>query len=145
MRVEEARQAKHPMNQNAAQPVICIVDDDPSVRRALVRLVESVGLRAEGFASPAEFLEPGPTREVGCLVLDVRMPGMDGFELHDRVVETGRNVPVIFVTAHPDASSRAKARERDVVALLEKPFDDQALFDALESALDRIVGGKPGH
>jgi FixJ family two-component response regulator len=133
------------MNQNTSDPLICIVDDDPSVRRALVRLVESVGLRVEEFASPSEFLEPGPEGEVGCLVLDVQMPGMDGFELHDRVVETGRNVPVIFVTAHPDASSRARARERDVVAFLEKPFEDRALFDALERALDRIVDGKPGH
>jgi len=122
---------------------ICIVDDDPSIRRALSRLVESVGLRAEAFASPADFLRLGPAGDVGCLILDVQLPGMDGFELHDRIIEAGIGAPVIFITAHPDASSRARARREDAVAFLEKPFDDRALFDALESALDQVVGGKP--
>jgi FixJ family two-component response regulator len=123
----------------ANEPLICIVDDDPGIRRALGRLVESVGLRVETFASPEEFLDTGPAGEVGCLLLDVQLPGMDGFELHDRMIGSGTSVPVIFITAHPSASSRAKARRQDAVAFLEKPFDDQTLFDALEIALDRIV------
>jgi FixJ family two-component response regulator len=133
------------MKTEALEPVICIVDDDPAIRRALGRLVESVGLRVEAFASPAEFLDSGPTGEVGCLLLDVQLPGMDGFELHDRMIEAGMGVPVIFITAHPEVYSRAKARREDVVALLEKPFDDQTLFDALEIALDRVVRGEAGH
>lgn len=126
------------------EPVICIVDDDPAIRRALGRLIESVGLQVEQFASPADFLDPGPEGEVGCLVLDVQLPGMNGFELHDRILEGGKGVPVIFITAHPDGRARAEARREDVVAFLEKPFEDRALFDALESALDRIVSGHQG-
>ena len=133
------------MNTNPLEPVICIVDDDPAVRRALGRLVESVGLQVEAFATPEEFLESGPTGEVGCLLLDVQLPGMDGFELHDRMIEAGMGVPVIFITAHPDVHARAKARRDDVVAFLAKPFDDQTLFDALEIALDRVVRREAGH
>ena len=132
------------MKTEVIEPVICIVDDDPAVRRALGRLVESVGLRVEAFATPEEFLDSSPAREVGCLLLDIQLPGMDGFELHDRMVDAGMRVPVIFITAHPDIHSRAKARRDDVVAFLEKPFDDQTLFDALEIALDRVVRGETG-
>jgi len=132
------------MMTNVLEPVIWIVDDDPAVRRALGRLVESVGLRAEAFATPEEFLSSGPAREVGCLLLDIQLPGMDGFELHDRMVKAGMRVPVIFITAHPDIHSRAKARREDVVAFLKKPFDDQTLFDALELALDRVISGEAG-
>lgn len=141
--VEEVRKANLSMKIKPLEPVVCIVDDDPAIRRALERLVGSVGLSVEAFATPAEFLESGPTSEIGCLVLDVQLPGMNGFELHDRVIEAGMDAPVIFITAHPDAHSRARARREGVVAFLEKPFDDQALFDALESALDRVVGGEP--
>ena len=131
------------MKTKAVAAGICIVDDDPAIRRALSRLVESVGLRAESFASPADFLSSGPAGDVGCLILDVQLPGMDGFELHDRILEAGIGAPVIFITAHPDASSRARARRDDAVAFLEKPFDDRALFDALENALDQVIGGDP--
>ena len=130
------------MKTKPLEPVVCIVDDDPAIRRALGRLIESVGLQVEQFATPAEFLDPGPAGEVGCLVLDVQLPGMDGFELHDRMIDAGNGVPVIFITAHPNAHARAKARREDVVAFLEKPFDDQTLFDALETALDRTLLGE---
>jgi FixJ family two-component response regulator len=131
------------MKTKPAEAGICIVDDDPAIRRALSRLVESVGLRAESFASPADFLSSGPAGEIDCLILDVQLPGMNGFELHDRILEAGMGAPVIFITAHPDENSRARARRADVVAFLEKPFDDRALFDALESALDQVIGGDP--
>jgi len=120
------------------EPVVCIVDDDESVRRALTRLVASLGMEVESFASPLEFLERALDRRVACLLLDVHLPGMDGFELHHRSVEAGLDPPVIFITGHPDRRARERARAADAVAYLEKPFDDQALLDALERACRRI-------
>jgi FixJ family two-component response regulator len=120
-------------------PVIYIVDDDDSVRKALRRLIESMGMRAEAFATPQELLGSDLEHEPGCLLLDVQLPGMNGFELHRRMVEAGYSPPVIFITAHPDAGSRDRARRADAVAYLEKPFDDSSLLGALETALDRIA------
>jgi FixJ family two-component response regulator len=124
-----------------AGTVVYIVDDDESVRRALRRLVESLGLRAETFSSPAEYLGSDVDSEPSCLLLDVQLPGMDGFELHQRIVDSGSTPPVIFITAHPNAETRSKAAEADAVAYLEKPFDDRRLLAALDAALDRIKGG----
>jgi FixJ family two-component response regulator len=125
-------------------PVVCIVDDDESVRKALSRLVESLGMRAEAFASPADFLSRAVEERIACVLLDIQLPGMDGFELHDRSVEAGLDSPVIFITAHPDDRTRARAKKADAVAYLEKPFDDQTLLDAIEDALDRVASGE-GH
>jgi two-component system response regulator FixJ len=122
-------------------PVVGIVDDDESVRRALSRLVASVGLRTEVFASPEEFLARAIDERIDCLLLDVKLPGMDGFELRERVAKAGLATPVIFITSHADSRTRARAAETDAIAFLEKPFDDQALLDALETALDRIGKG----
>jgi FixJ family two-component response regulator len=125
--------------------VIRIVDDDDAVRRALTRLVESMGMHAESFATPEQLLTREPDHRVRCLLLDVKLPGMDGFELHRRIVEGGQAAPVIFITAHPHETARARARQADAVALLEKPFDDETLLEALEAALDRSIaaGGPP--
>jgi FixJ family two-component response regulator len=125
-------------------PVVCIVDDDESVRRALRRLVESLGMQAETFASPREFLDRDPAARTNCLLLDVQLPGMNGFELHERIAATGNTPPVIFITAHPNADSRARADRAEAVAYLEKPFDDRRLLGALESALDCILDGPVG-
>jgi FixJ family two-component response regulator len=125
-------------------PLICIVEDDEAVRTALIRLVESMGLRVESYASPAELLSCDRTEEVGCLLLDIQLPGMDGFTLHERVVGAGHGSPVIFITAHASKSSRNKARAVDAVAFLEKPFDDQALFDAIQAALLRHADERHG-
>lgn len=119
--------------------VIRIVDDDDSVRRALTRLVESMGMHAESFASPEQLLSREPDERVRCLLLDVQLPGMDGFELHRRIVEEGQAAPVIFITAHPHEAARARARQADAVAFLEKPFDEETLLAALESALERSI------
>ena len=126
-------------------PVVCIVDDDESVRKALSRLIESLGMRAEAFASPEDFLSRAVEEQIACLLFDIQLPGMDGFELHDRTVEAGLDSPVIFITAHPDDRTRARARRADAVAYLEKPFNDQTLLDAIETALDRIADdeGRP--
>ena len=111
------------------------MDDDPSVRRALIRLVESMSLRARAYASPEELLHSTPLQSVGCLLLDVQLPGMDGFELNRRMIDSGRGAPVIFITGHPSAQSRSAAAKANAAAYLEKPFDDQLrLFDAIELA-----------
>jgi FixJ family two-component response regulator len=120
-------------------PIVYIVDDDSSVRKALRRLIESMGMRAEVFATPQELLDRGPDARPGCMLFDVQLPGMNGFELHERVVRSGYAAPVIFITAHPDPGSRDRARQADAVAYLEKPFDDASLLDALDRALDRLV------
>jgi FixJ family two-component response regulator len=99
-------------------------------------------MRPEVFASPEEFLRRAAGRPVACLLLDVHLPGMDGFELRDRTEEAGLDSPVIFITAHPDDRTRARAEAAGAVALLEKPFHDQALLDALDIALERLLGGE---
>jgi FixJ family two-component response regulator len=125
--------------QPGATPLVYIVDDDAAVRKALRRLIESMGLRAEAFATPAELLDKGFGDGPDCLLLDVQLPGMNGFELRERVAQAGHSAPVIFITAHPDDSSRARAERADAVAYLEKPFDDASLLRALEKALDRAA------
>ena len=126
---------------NRTAPVVCIVDDDESVRRALSRLLGSVGWRTETFASPHEFLARAVEERIACLLLDVQLPGMDGFQLRERVARAGVETPVIFITSHGDPKTRARAAETDAVAFLEKPFHDRALLDALETALARIADG----
>jgi FixJ family two-component response regulator len=126
------------------RPVVCIVDDDESVRRALGRLIRSWGMRTDVFASPEAFLERPVHERIACLLLDVQLPGMDGFELRNRAVDAGVDSPVIFITARPDDRLRARAEQADAVAFLEKPFDDRALFEALEKALGRAPGAGDG-
>ena len=128
------------MDPYEVEPVICIVDDDESVRRALARLVRSMGMRAESFGSPGELLRAFPSKDVGCFLLDVQLPGMDGFELHERVVAGGLRRPVIFLTAHPDEKKRARARAVGATAYLEKPFDEKTLLQAIHLALAAGTG-----
>ena len=121
---------------------ICIVDDDPSVRRALSRLVESMGMRVSAFASPLGLLQSGPMTEFDCLLLDVHLPGMDGFELHNRVVAAGHEIPVIFISAHTDDRTRGRAKAAGATACLSKPFEDQALLDAIRTAIETSAGSR---
>jgi len=114
--------------------VIHVIDDDPQILRALERLVRSLGMEARTFGSPGEFLEREDPAEVRCLLLDVQLPGMNGLDLYEHMVSIDRGVPVIFITAHPDESSRSRARMLDAVAFLEKPFDEQLLVAAIEAA-----------
>jgi FixJ family two-component response regulator len=121
-----------------SDPLVCIVDDDAAIRRSLVRLVESLGIRARAFATPDELLEDEPALDdPACFLLDVHLPGMNGFDLYDRLVEAGRRIPVIFVTGDPRADTGARAARADAVACLEKPYDEIALFQALRRAIDR--------
>lgn len=111
-------------------PVIAIVDDDASVRRSLHRLVQAAGYAVETFASAAEFLAWLPRGQASCLVLDVHMNGMSGFELQERLA-----VPVVFITSHADASTRSRIENSGAVGHLWKPFDEAAVLDMIRQAL----------
>jgi len=114
---------------------ISVVDDDASVRKAIKGLLKSAGFDPEVFASPEEVLNSGRLGGTACLIMDVRMPGMSGIELQERLIASGRMVPIIFITAHADEEERACALERGAVDCLQKPFSDDALFDAIAKAI----------
>jgi FixJ family two-component response regulator len=116
-------------------PTISIVDDDESVREALKSLLESVGYSTKVFASAEEFLRSNNHQETQCLILDIRMPGMSGLELQRRLVAAGFRIPIIFITAHADEEGRAPALREGAVAFLRKPFSEEALLSAVQSAL----------
>jgi len=118
---------------------IFVIDDDESVCRALRDLLESAGFRVETFCSASDFLNPGCSGSRGVLILDVRMPELSGIDLQKQLAVSGSKLPVIFITAHEDALAEKTALEAGAVAFLEKPFDDQSLFDAIEIALNRIA------
>lgn len=122
---------------------IFVVDDDESVRKALKRLIKSAGFRVETFALAREFLHYAHRESPGVLVLDVRMPGMSGLELQKQLVASGSKTPIIFITAHEDIQAHTLAMEAGAVAFLQKPFDDQKLFDAIYLALDQNTRGLP--
>lgn len=124
-----------PRNQNI-QPRICVVDDDPSICRALTRLIKSHGLNAVSFASAEDFLGEGRERETDCLVLDVHLFGMSGFELQDHLAGAKLNIPIIFITAQDDVGSRERAMKGGALAYLRKPFDDEALIEAIRKAVN---------
>ena len=126
-------------------PLIAIVDDDVSVRRALKRLVRSLGMNAEIFASGQEFLdciEALPSFHAHCAILDVQMPGMNGLEVQRRLVRGGNPIPVIFITAHDEVGVRERALASGAVAFLRKPFDDELLIKTLRAALVHRVQGR---
>ena len=111
-------------------PIIAIVDDDASVRRSLLRVVRSAGYKAETFASAREFLDWLPRNQAACLVLDVQMAEMNGFDLQNRLT-----VPIIFITAHNDASTLERIEKSGAAGLLRKPFDAPAVLDAIRRAV----------
>ena len=121
-------------------PVIAIVDDDDSVRRSLVRVVQSAGYAAEGFASGRAFLDWLAQGRAACLVLDVHMSEMTGFDLQDRLA-----VPIIFITAHEDAATRERIEKSGAAGHLRKPFGEQTILEAIRRAVDgHHPGGRDG-
>jgi FixJ family two-component response regulator len=122
---------------SAAVPTVFIIDDDRGMRQAIHDLVESVGLRAETFATGQEFLSRQRTGDPSCLVLDVRLPQMSGLDFQRRLAETGLQIPIIFITAHGDIPMSVKAIKSGAVEFLTKPFRDQDLLDAIQQALGR--------
>jgi FixJ family two-component response regulator len=121
----------------AAVPTVFIVDDDRSMRQAVQDLVESVGLRAESFATSQEFLSRQLTSDPSCLVLDVRLPQMSGLDFQRQLNEIGMQIPIIFITAHGDVPMSVRALKSGAVEFLTKPFRDQDLLDAIQQALQR--------
>jgi FixJ family two-component response regulator len=118
-------------------PVVFIVDDDASVRRSIQDLLSSVALRSEAFATPQEFLDRQRADCSGCLVLDVRLPGMSGLDCQRRLAEAGVTIPIIFITGHGDVPMTVRAMKSGAVEFLTKPFRPQELLDAVQLALDR--------
>jgi len=120
-----------------ALPTVFIVDDDRGLRQAIHDLVESVGLRAESFASGEDFLRAKVMNRPSCLVLDVRLPQMSGLDFQQRLTETGIQIPIIFITAHGDIPMSVRALKSGALEFLTKPFRDQDLLDAIHQALER--------
>jgi FixJ family two-component response regulator len=118
-------------------PVVCVVDDDPSIRDALTSLIRSVGLRVETFGSAREFLNRPRLDAPGCLVLDVRLPGLSGLDLQHELAATHSNMPIIFITGHGDIPMTVRAMKAGAVEFLTKPFRDQDLLDAIQQAIDQ--------
>jgi FixJ family two-component response regulator len=117
--------------------VVGVVDDDASLLRALQRLLVAGGFRVEVFSSAEEFLKSEHGRSADCLVLDVHLGGLSGFELYEKLIAAGMRIPAVFITAHDDAITRARARQSGAVAYLSKPFDDASLIGAIHLALGR--------
>ena len=115
--------------------IIAIVDDDPAVRRGTSGLLKSLGYAAIDFSSAEEFLSSGRTKDISCVITDVRMPGMGGIELQDRLIDAGHKIPVIFMTAFPQEKTKARAIKAGAFGFLTKPFSQNTLLDCVHSAL----------
>jgi len=115
--------------------LISIVDDDDSVRESLSGLIRSVGFRVMVFASAEEFLNSNHLSDTDCLILDVRMPGMNGLDLQRRLAASHMSIPLIFITAHGDEEARVRALNGGAVEYLLKPFSEDALLKAIDKAL----------
>ena len=122
-------------------PTVLVVDDDASVRKSVQRLLCFVGYTVQSFASGEELFSDDPFEGRCCLVLDVQMPGMSGLDVQHRLATSGRNVPIIFITAHADVPVRDRAMQAGATAFLIKPFHDQMLFDAVEAVLGSAMLG----
>jgi FixJ family two-component response regulator len=119
-------------------PHVSIVDDDESIRESIKSLLRSVGVRADSFASAEEFLNAGYQHDAACLILDVRMPGMGGLELQQRLAAAGRRIPIIFITAHvSDEEARRRALQSGAIDFLFKPFSEEVLLNDVYTALSR--------
>jgi len=123
-----------------AQPVVFIIDDDEALRRGLERLLRSVGLRSETFASTLEFTRSKLPDAPSCLLLDVRLPGMSGLDFQTELAKSGIRIPIIFMTGHGDIPMSVKAMKAGAVEFLTKPLREQDLLDAVRVALERDGG-----
>ena len=122
-------------NKMKPKPLIAVVDDYSSLRESTQLLLRSAGYRAEVFASAREFLDSPRIDETACLLLDVRMPGMDGLELQRFLNEAQRQIPIIFITAHATDNAEQRARKAGAVDFLRKPVNDEKLLSAIQTAL----------
>ena len=120
---------------SADTPTVFIVDDDARMRAAMQRLLKTVGLHSESFATPQDFLRHKHPNGPSCLLLDVRLPGMSGLDVQTKLHEAGVHIPIIFITGHGDIPMTVKAMKSGAVEFLTKPFRDQDLIDAIQQAL----------
>lgn len=125
------------MTKAGASSIVFVVDDDSLIREALRRLIRSVGLEVETFSSAQEFLQAKRPDAPSCLVLDVRLPGLSGFDLQREMAEAEVNIPIIFITGYGDIPMSVRAMKAGAVEFLAKPFRDQDLLDAISQALER--------
>jgi FixJ family two-component response regulator len=114
---------------------VVVVDDDSSMREALANLVRSIGLRANLFTSAQEFLQSPRPESTSCVILDVRLPGLSGLDCQRQLLEAGLSIPIIFITGHGDIPMSVRAMKAGAIEFLTKPFRDQDLIDAVQSAL----------
>jgi len=121
---------------STAVPTVFVIDDDADVRVSIQGLLKSVGLRCESFETPEQFFHSQLADGPGCLVLDVRLPGVSGLDVQHRLAEAGVYLPIIFITGHGDIPMTVKAMKSGAVEFLTKPFRDQDLLDAIQQALD---------
>lgn len=121
---------------NEMKPIVAIIDDDEQILKYLAELIRSVGLDVKTFISANEYLESDIFGAPGCMILDVRMPGLNGLDFQARLVEAGIIIPIIFITGHGNISMSVRALKRGAVDFLEKPIEDQVLLDAVHRAVD---------
>jgi FixJ family two-component response regulator len=121
----------------SVEPIVFVIDDDKAVRIAIKNVLESVGLRAEAFASPREFLKSERADAPACLVLDVRLPGASGLDFQNELAAAKVEIPIIFITGHGDIPMSVQAMKAGAVDFLTKPFRDQDLLDAVQRAMER--------
>lgn len=119
------------------RPTVLIIDDDAGMRSAMQRLLKTVGLHSESFATPQDFLRHKLPDGSSCLVLDVRLPGMSGLDVQSKLIQSGIQIPIIFITGHGDIPMSVRAMKSGAVEFLTKPFRDQDLIDAIQLALKR--------
>jgi FixJ family two-component response regulator len=119
----------------AESPLVAIIDDDDSVRESLSSLLRSAGFRAAVFASAEAFLNSDHPSDPDCLLVDLRMPGMSGLELQRHMIKANTKIPIVFITAHGDEEARSRALRDGAVDFLRKPFTEEALLNAVHSAL----------
>lgn len=119
------------------EPVVLIIDDDPSVREALADLLHSINLKVETFLSAQEFLQRQHPNTPGCIVLDVKMPGMSGLEFQRALMHLGVDLPIIFISGYGDIPTSVQAMKSGAIEFLTKPLNEQALLDAIQAGLER--------
>ena len=127
------------------KPTVFVVDDDKSTRESICALVQSMGIDAEAHASAEEFLEDHDEGRAGCLVTDVRMLGMSGLELQEKLADRGSPLPVVILTAYARTPLTVRAMERGAVTVLEKPYEEDDLWDAIRRALTRNTASRAEH
>ncbi|MGK9169281.1 response regulator transcription factor [Inquilinus limosus] len=128
---------KAPAGAASAAPLVLIVDDDETIREALTDLLRSVGIEARSFGSTRELLDAAPVERPGCLILDVRLPGLSGLDLQAQLTRSGNTRPIIFMTGHGDIPMSVRAMKAGALDFLTKPFRDQDMLDAVAAAIEK--------